>query len=51
MSFHHGNGDEILHLHFFPTTEEDQAISLHWLELQLNTQVIMDVGQRRIGDV
>ena len=51
VSLHHGDGYEVLHLHFLPPTEEHQAISLQRFELQLNTQVVMDVGQGRIGYV
>lgn len=51
MSVHHGDGYEVLHLHFLPAAEEHQAVSLLRLEFQLNMQVIVDVGQGRIGNV
>lgn len=42
-SIHHGDGHKVLHLHFLPSTEEDQAVSLQGLELELNSEVIVDV--------
>lgn len=50
-SVHHGNGHKILHFHLLSSTEEDEAVSLQGLELQLDPQVIVDVGQWRVGDV
>lgn len=51
MSLHHGDGHKVLHLHFLPSTEEHQAVSLQGLELHLDTQVVMDVCEGRISYV
>lgn len=51
MSIHHGDGYKVLHFHFLPSTEEHQAVSFQGLKLELNTKVIVDVGQWRIGYV
>lgn len=51
MPLHHGDGDKVLHLHFLPSAEEHEAVSLQGLELELNSQVVVDVGQRRVGYV
>lgn len=42
-SIHHGDGHKVLHFHFLPSTEEHQAVSLQGLELQLHSEVIVDV--------
>lgn len=49
VSLHHRDGYKVLHLHFLPTTEEHQSVSVQRFELQLDAKVVVDVCERRIS--
>ena len=47
---HHGQSHEVFNLHLLTPAEEHQAVRVQGLQLQLHPQVVVDVGEGRIGD-